>query len=91
MKIKVEFEINVDIEKVEKNYNDEEVKYFLNVTAEEHLKKVTKFLEASFEGDCTDVRVNSLIITKSKIERKMQNRKTLRYFNAFKRFIIKKH
>lgn len=91
MKITVEFEINVDVEKVKKNYNDEEVKYFLNVTAEEHLQKITKFLKEEFEDDCTEVKVNSLIITKNKKERKMQNRKILRHFNAFKRFIIKKH
>ncbi len=64
MKITVEFEINVDIEKVEKQYSDEEVKYFLNVTEDEHLQKITKFLKEEFEDDCTDVKVNSLSVSK---------------------------
>lgn len=73
MKIKIEFEINVDLKEVEKQYNDEEVKYFLNITEDEHIQKMTKILKEEFEDDCTDVKVNSLIITKSKKEREIEN------------------
>ena len=73
MKITVEFEINVDLKEVEKQYNDEEVKYFLNITEDEHIQKITKFLKEEFEDDCTDVKVNSLIITKNKKEREIEN------------------
>lgn len=73
MKIKIEFEINVDLKEVEKQYSDEEVKYFLNITEDEHIQKMTKFLKEEFEDDCTDVKVNSLIITKNKKEREIEN------------------
>ena len=64
MKIKVEFEINVDLKKAKKQYSDEEVKSFLNITEDEHLQKITEFLKEEFEDDCTDVKVNSLSVSK---------------------------
>lgn len=64
MKIKVEFEINVDLKKAKKQYSDEEVKSFLNITEDEHLQKITEFLKDEFEDDCTDVKVNSLSVSK---------------------------
>ena len=63
----------MDLKEVEKQYNDEEVKYFLNITEDEHIQKMTKILKEEFEDDCTDVKVNSLIITKNKKEREIEN------------------
>ena len=67
MKIKVEFEINIDLKEAEKKYGDEEIKYFLKVTEDEHLQKITKILKEEFDDDCTEVKVNSLSVSKGRL------------------------
>ena len=64
MKITVEFEINMDIQKVISQYGKAVAECVLNASAEEHLQKVTEFLKDEFEDDCTDVKVNSLSVSK---------------------------
>lgn len=72
MKIKIEFEINVDMEKAIKEYSDENIKYFYNMSTDEHLQRMTEILKEEFEEDCTDVKVNNLIIEKTKKEVKYE-------------------
>ena len=64
MKITVEFDINMDIQKDISQYGKAVAEGVLNVSAEEHLQKVTEFLKEAFEDDCTEVKVNSLSISK---------------------------
>lgn len=72
MKIKIEFEINVDMKKAIKEYSDENIKYFYNMSTDEHLQRMTEILKEEFEEDCTDVKVNNLIIEKTKKEVKYE-------------------
>ena len=65
MKITVEFDINMDIQKVIRQYGKAVAEGVLNVSVEEHLQKVTEFLKDEFEDDCTVVEVNDLTITKN--------------------------
>ena len=71
MKIKVEFDINVDIQKVISEYGNEGAEQLLNVSSQEHLQKITKFLKEEFEDDCTDVKVNSLSVSKGVFKNKV--------------------
>lgn len=73
MKIKIEFEINVDMKKAIKEYSDENIKYFYNMSTNEHLQRMTEILKECFEEDCTDVKVNSLSVSKSEKEREIEN------------------
>lgn len=67
MKIKVEFEINIDLKEAKKKYGDEGIKYFLKVTEDEHLQKITKILKDGFEDEDTEVKVNSLSVSKGRL------------------------
>ena len=64
MKITVEFEINMDIQKVIRQYGKAVAEGVLNVSAEEHLQKVTEFLKDGFEDEDTEIKVNSLSVSK---------------------------
>lgn len=64
MRIKVEFDINMDIQKDISQYGKAVAEGLLNVTTEEHLQKVTEFLKEQFEDDCTEIKVNSLSVSK---------------------------
>ena len=64
MRIKVEFDINMDIQKDLSQYGKAVAEGLLNVTTEEHLQKVTEFLKEQFEDDCTEIKVNSLSVSK---------------------------
>lgn len=63
MKIKVEFDINIDTQKVISHYGKAVAEGVLNASTEEHLQKVTEFLKDGFEDDCTEVKVNSLSVS----------------------------
>lgn len=63
MKIKVEFDINIDTQKVISHYGKAVAECVLNASAEEHLQKVTEFLKDRFEDGCTEVKVNSLSVS----------------------------
>lgn len=64
MKITVEFEINMDIQKVISQYGKAVAECVLNASAEEHLQKVTEFLKDGFEDDATEIKVNNLSFSK---------------------------
>lgn len=64
MKITVEFDINMDIQKVIRQYGKAVAECVLNASTEEHLQKVTEFLKDGFEDDATEIKVTSLSVLK---------------------------
>lgn len=64
MKIKIEFEINMDIQKVISQHGKAVAECVLNASSKEHFQKVTEFLKDCFEDDCTEIKVNSLSVSK---------------------------
>lgn len=68
MKITVEFDINIDIQKVISEYGKAVAEGVLNASTEEHLQKVTEFLKDGFEDDCTNINITNLSVSKDVFE-----------------------
>lgn len=64
MKITVEFDINIDIQKVISRYGKAVAEDVLNVSSQEHLQKITEFLKDEFEDDCTNINITNLSVSK---------------------------
>lgn len=68
MKITVEFDINVDIQKVINQYGKAVAENVLNASSQEHLQKITEFLKDEFEDDCTNINITNLSVSKDVFE-----------------------
>ena len=68
MKITVEFDINVDIQKVINQYDKAVAENVLNASSQEHLQKITEFLKDEFEDDCININITNLSVSKDVFE-----------------------
>lgn len=64
MKIKVEFDIDIDLNKMLKRYGKEEVGRFYNTNPENHFEEIEKLLKDNVERHCTSIDIKKLEILK---------------------------
>lgn len=64
MKIKVEFDIDVDLNKMLKKYKKEDVEKFYYTNPKIHFKEIEKFLKDGVERYCTSIDIKNLEISK---------------------------
>lgn len=64
MKIKAEFDIDIDLNKMLKIYGKEEVGRFYNTNPENHFKEIEKLLKDNVERYCTSIDIKKLEVLK---------------------------
>lgn len=64
MKIKVEFDIDIDLNKILKRYGKEEVGRFYNTNPKKHFEEIERLLKDNVERYCTSIDIKSLEISK---------------------------
>lgn len=64
MKIKVEFDIDIDLNKMLKIYGKEDVERFYNTNPKNHFEEIKNLLKDNVEPYCTSIDIKSLEISK---------------------------
>lgn len=64
MKIKVEFDIDIDLNKILKRYGKEEVGRFYNTNPKKHFEEIERLLKDNVERYCASIDIKSLEISK---------------------------
>lgn len=60
MKIKVEFDIDIDLNKMLKRYGKQEVERFYNTNPENHFEEIEKLLKDNVERHCTSIDIKKI-------------------------------
>lgn len=64
MKIKVEFDIDIDLNKMLKRYGKQEVGRFYNTNPKKHFEEIERLLKDNVERHCTSIDIKKLEILK---------------------------
>lgn len=64
MKIKIEFDIDINLNEMLKRYGKQEVERFYNTNPKNHFEEIEKLLKDNVERYCTSIDIKSLEISK---------------------------